>query len=102
MMVLTVTDGPVTGENTPPTADAGPDRTVQVNNTVTISGNGSDNDGNIVAYEWRRQSNNQLMANTRTFDFTPSGTRTKTLILTVTDDQGATASDMMVLTVTRN
>jgi hypothetical protein len=99
-MVLTVTDGPV--GNIPPIADAGPDKTVQVNHTVTISGSGSDSDGSIVAYQWIKQSTGQVLANTATFNFTPTGTLTKTLVLTVTDDDGATASDTMILTVTRN
>ena len=86
--------------NTPPTADAGPDKTVQVNHAVTISGSSSDSDGNIVAYKWIKQSNGQVLATTESFNFTSTGTRTKTLVFTVTDDQGATASDMVVLTVT--
>ena len=100
---MTVMAGATPPVNIPPTADAGPDKTVQVNNPVTISGIGSsDSDGTIVSYQWVRQSNGQVMADTETFTFTPTGTRTKTYILTVTDDQGATASDMMVLTVTSN
>ena len=102
-MMLTVTNDatpPSTG-NTPPTADAGSDKTVQVNNPVTISGSGSDSDGSIVKYEWKKQSNGQVLSDKKTFDFTPAGTRAKTLVLTITDDKGATASDMMVLTVTK-
>ncbi len=104
-MVVTVTNDatpppPSTG-NTPPTANAGSDKTVQVNHTVTISGSGSDSDGKIVKYQWKKQSNGQVLANTATLNFTPSGTKTKTLVFTVTDDKGATSSDMMVLTVTK-
>ena len=107
-MILTVSKDPVddtppppsTG-NTPPTADAGPDRTVQVNTPVTIVGKASDSDGSIVAYEWKKQSNGQILSRSATLNFTPTGTRTKTLVFTVTDDQGAKASDSMILTVTR-
>ena len=102
-MILSVTNDPVppsTG-NTPPTVDAGPDKTVQVNNTVTISGTANDSDGEIVKYEWKKQSNGQVLSTKASFDFTPTGTRNKTLVFTVTDNEGATASDMMVLTVTK-
>ncbi len=103
-MVLTVTNDatpPPPTDNVPPTADAGPDKTVQVNNPVTLSGSGSsDSDGSIVAYEWKKQSNGQILSRSETFDFTPTGTLTKTLVFTVTDDEGATASDTMILTVT--
>ncbi len=86
--------------NNPPAADAGSDKTVQVNHTVTISGSGSDSDGTIVSYQWKKKSNGYILANTKTFDFTPSGTKPKTLVLTVTDDGGAKATDEMILTVT--
>ncbi len=103
-MVLTVTNDatpPPPTDNVPPTADAGPDKTVQVNNPVTISGSGSsDSDGSIVAFEWMKQSTGQILSRSETFVFTPTGKLTKTLVLTVTDDKGATASDEMILTVT--
>jgi len=107
-MVLTVSKDPVdvvtpppsTG-NTPPTANAGSNKTVQVNHAITISGTASDSDGTIKKYEWKKQSNGQILSNSKTLNFTPSGTRTKTLVFTVTDNDGATASDMMVLTVTK-
>jgi len=101
---VTVTTGGTTPPaNTPPTADAGLDKTVQVNHVVTLSGSGSsDSDGTIVAYKWVKQSTGDLLSTSETFNFTPTGTKTKTFVLTVTDNDGATASDTMVLTVTRN
>ena len=39
--------------NTPPLADAGPDQTGQVGNTITLDGSGSsDIDGNLLTYDW--------------------------------------------------
>ncbi len=104
-MVLTVTKDatppPPTTGNTPPTADAGPNKTVQVNNPVTISGSGNDTDGDIVSYQWTRKSDGSIWSNDKVLVFTPSGTRTKTFVLTVTDNDGATATDEMRLTVTK-
>ena len=98
---LTVAASETPPANTPPpTADAGSDKTAQINHSITISGSSSDSDGTIVAYEWKKQSNDQVLAITPTFDFTPTGIQAKTLVFTVTNDQGTTASDMMILTVT--
>ena len=101
-MVLTVTNDsvppPPTG-NAPLTADAGPDKTVQVNHPVTISG--STSGGAIVSYQWKKKSTNQILSKNETFDFTPTGTKTKTLVFTIVDDEGTKASDEMVLTVTK-
>ncbi len=104
-MILSVTNGPVpppTTGNTPPTADAGPDQTVQVNTPATLDGSkSSDSDGDIVTYQWTRKSDGSIWSDQAIFDFTPSGTRTKTFVLTVTDDEGATDTDEMMLSVTR-
>ena len=110
-MVLTVTEGPVeegnqvgttSPTNTPPTADAGPDKIVQVDHTVTILGSGSDSDGSIVKYTWKKQGDDRILSNSESIEFTPSGTRSKIFVFSVTDDEGKTASDTMVLTVTKD
>ncbi len=105
-MVLTVTKGsvdetPANTGNTPPTANAGSNKTVQVNRRVTISGSGRDSDGAIVSYQWRKKSTGTIVSNEQIFNFTPSGTKTKTFVLTVTDDEGAKDTDEMQLTVTK-
>ena len=42
-----------TGGNTPPVADAGPDQTVQVTDTVQLDGSGStDVDGDLLTFSW--------------------------------------------------
>ena len=45
----------VTGENDPPTADAGPDQNVDEETTVTLDGsNSSDPDDGIALYQWKQ------------------------------------------------
>lgn len=92
-MIVTVTPAP----NELPTADAGSDMSVQVNDTVSISGNGTDPDGSIVSYEWKEGA--IVLANSATFSYTAESEGIHTLTLTVTDNSGATASDSMTVTV---
>ena len=84
--------------NQPPIADAGIDKSIQVNQTVNIVGIGSDADGTITSYQWKK--GDALLANTASFDYTPTTTGIHTLTLTVTDNEGATDSDTMDVTVT--
>lgn len=89
--------------NVPPTANAGVDRTVDEGDTVVLNGNGSmDSDGVIVAFQW---SGSVALANATTATpsfIAPDVTQATPLIFTlvVTDDDGATGSDMVVVTVT--
>ena len=80
-----------------PSANAGTDKTVQVNQSITITGSGSDSDGNITNYEWTKGS--VVLASTASFAYTPTTVGIDTLILTVTDNSGATKSDTTVVTV---
>lgn len=80
-----------------PTANAGADKTVLINNTVTITGIGTDTDGTIVSYQWKDGAT--VIADTASFDFNESTTGTYTLTLTVTDDDNATATDTMNVNV---
>jgi len=89
--------------NTPPTVNAGPDQTITLpTSSVTLSGSGSDPDGNIVSYSWTKISGNggtitsPSSASTTVTSLTAG---TYTFRLTVTDNQGATASDDVVITV---
>ncbi len=83
-----------------PTADAGPDRTTVVNQTITITGSGSDPDGTITAYQWKE--GNTVLASTASFNYTPTTVGDHTLTLTVTDDDGAVNSDTMIVTATES
>ena len=99
-VIVTVDPQPV--GNQPPIADAGPDivRTDDDGNgleTVILeSFNSTDPDGTIVSYEWSKDGSVIASANGVAIS-QPVGVNTITL--TVTDNQGATATDVLVVTV---
>jgi len=80
-----------------PTVDAGENQSVQLGESITITGTAND-DSAIAGYEWKEGSTS--LANTVSFTYTPNSIGTKTLTLIVTDDDGATASDTMEVEVT--
>jgi len=88
--------------NTPPTANAGADQTVTDGDgngveTVTLDGSASsDSDGSIPSYEW---SEGAAVLTTGVSPFVSFAVGTHTLTLRVTDDQGATGTDTVVVTV---
>lgn len=84
--------------NNIPTVNAGENISVKVNASITIRGTANDSDGSIVAYEWKEGS--KFLANTAIFNYLPTVVGTNTLTLSVTDEDGATASDSMVVTIT--
>ena len=86
------------GSNLPPVANAGIDKSVQVNQPITITGSGTDIDGMITAYEWKKEST--VLASTASFEYIPDTVGTDTLTLTVTDNEGAVGTDEMNVTVT--
>ena len=52
---MTVTVNPVASTNQPPVADAGADQTITLPaNSITQVGTGTDPDGTIAAYQWRK------------------------------------------------
>ena len=97
---LTVNAAP----NIPPTANAGNDETITLPaNSITISGSGKDDDGNVVSFDWKAVSGPSgfNIAN-------PSSaiSSVKHLVkgvyefeLTVTDDKGAIGKDTVEITV---
>ena len=88
--------------NVPPTANAGPDQTVtdsDNNGTQAVTLNGgssSDSDGSIVSYVWREGASVVATGVSPTVSFSVG---THTLTLQVTDDDGATATDSVAVTV---
>ena len=87
--------------NQVPTADAGADQAVTDSDdngseTVTLNGSGSDSDGSILAYQWDDGTN--VLGNTASISPT-LGIGTHVLTLTVTDNGGAAATDMVTITV---
>ncbi|MEP7232654.1 MAG: PKD domain-containing protein [Ginsengibacter sp.] len=100
-MQLTVKPG--TG-NQPPVADAGPDVILVLpTNSVTINGVGTDPDGTITKYAWSQVSgpSTGTISSPATSQTIISNLITGTYIfkLTVTDNNGASTSDQMQLTV---
>ena len=101
---ITVRNAP----NKPPLANAGLDTTVTQKTPVTLNGSGStDSDGNIVSYRWQQVEGKAVTLNNAssailTFT-TPSTNRMipLTFELTVTDNNGATAKDQVVVIVVK-
>jgi PKD repeat protein len=100
----------VTISNRLPIANAGPDRTVLQRTSVTLDGRASsDPDGTIVGYLWTQLSGTAVTlsgANTSVATFTapklsPGQTAVLVFQLRVTDNNGATATDQVTITVTR-
>ncbi len=97
-----VTVNPV--PNQPPTANAGPDQNITLpTNSVTLSGSGHDPDGIIVFYSWR-----QIAGPTQFTIVSPNSAQTviNNLVqglyefqLTVTDNSGATGTDIVAVSV---
>ena len=85
--------------NMVPLVDAGNDQSVLVQNVVQMQGEASDSDGIVVSYQWREGEN--VLANTRQFDYNSSVIGQHTLTLYVTDNDGASASDLVIITVTQ-
>ncbi|GAC13861.1 PKD domain-containing protein [Aliiglaciecola lipolytica] len=99
------TSPPPTPTNQPPTADAGADFEINEGLNASLSGSGSDSDGTISTYLWTQTSGPTLTLSSTT-DAAPSFNAptvdADTLVefdLTVTDDDGATATDSVVITI---
>ncbi|MBI3773006.1 MAG: cadherin-like domain-containing protein [Gammaproteobacteria bacterium] len=95
----------VNNVNAPPTANAGPDQTVNGGAAVSMTGSGSDLDGTISSYAWTQVSGTAVTlsgATTTNASFTApavNGTTYLTFQLKVTDNGGATGTDQIIITV---
>lgn len=89
--------------NQPPTANAGPDKTVNQGENVTVTGSAGDTDGSIEEWSWTQVSGTSVNLNNAdepTVSFTAPGTSGDIrLRLTVTDDDGDDDSDEVTITV---
>ncbi|MFW6145941.1 MAG: PKD domain-containing protein [Planctomycetota bacterium] len=99
--VLTIETN-VAASNEAPVADAGPDQTVTDSDdsgdeSVTLDGSGSsDSDGTITSYVWEENSTQIATGVSPSVAFAVG---THTVDLTVTDDDSATDTDTVVITV---
>ena len=102
---ITVNDIPP-GANVPPTADAGPDQSVDEGDTVYLDGASSaDIDGNVETYSWEQTGGPDVGLsgeNTATPSFAAPDVGSSTVLeftLTVTDNEGAPGTDKIEVTV---
>jgi len=99
---VTVTVNSGTG-NQPPTVSAGADKTITLPvNSVQLSGSASDADGSIASYSWTKVSGGSAsIASPNSASTTVSGLVQGSYVfrLTATDNQGASSSDDVVVTV---
>ncbi len=91
--------------NAAPVANAGPNRFAEAGDQVSITGSGTD-DGQVVSYHWTQTAGPQLSlqgTNSQTLTYTAPSLntfpQTSTFQLTVTDNEGATGSDSVNVTV---
>ncbi len=103
--IVIIVNGASAKVNTPPVADAGTNDTLLLpNNSFTLNANGSkDPDGTISSYQWQQisgpntvKSSNMNVPQVAISDFQPGDYEFK---LVVTDNEGATSTAMMKLTV---
>lgn len=95
----------VTITNVAPTANAGPDQTIQLpTNSVSVTGSGTDSDGSISSYLWSKVSGGSVTITNPTSASTTFTGLTQgiyTFQLQVTDNQGATGIDQLTITVNK-
>ena len=96
----TVTITVSNASNTAPVADAGADQSVTSGDSVTLSGSGTDEDGDTLTYAWRAQGQTGTIATSAAFSFTaPTVTQATDYVYSLTVSDG-TASDTDSVTVT--
>lgn len=100
---VTVNAAPV---NTPPTANAGSDKTITLpTNSITLTGTASDPGGSVASTLWSKKSGpaaSMANQNTVSLSLTNLVAGVYTFTLTVTDNLGATATDDVIVTVLPN
>jgi predicted esterase len=100
---VTVTVNPAIGSNVAPTVSVGSDKLISLPTTsVTVTGTAADSDGSIASYSWvKLAGGSATLVGATTATLTASALTTGDYIfqLTVTDDDGASKSDDVKVTV---
>ena len=103
VMTVTVRASSETTTNKAPVANSGPNKTITLpTNSLTIYGSGTDSDGTISSYSWRKRSGGTVtMSGTTSKDLHVSNLKEGSYVfeLTVTDNDGAKHVDAMLLNV---
>jgi len=84
-------------DTTPPTADAGDDKTVEVGEEFTLDASGSSDNVGIASYEWDLGNGDTKTGEQITYTYDEAGNYT--VELTVTDEAGNTDTDTVEITV---
>ena len=110
MLMLIATVSLLAGceSNQPPNVQAGPDQTVDVGENVALRGSASDPDGTVQTYRWEQvdgpsvplSNADQALASFVAPEAT-TGSQVLTFRLTVGDDNNATATDDVVVTIAK-
>lgn len=95
----------LTGVNVTPVANAGPDQSITSATAVAVTLNGSassDSDGSIASYVWDENvgGNWQTVGNSAVLTLSAVSVAQHRYRLTVTDNQGASSSDEVLVTIT--
>ncbi|MBC8163009.1 MAG: PKD domain-containing protein [Roseiflexaceae bacterium] len=101
-VAVLVANPTVAAANRLPLANAGPDQSVETNTPVTLTGAGSDPDGDVLTYSWVQSDGAPLtlVGNGSERTFTPTSSGSYGFILTVTDPKGLSASDSVTIVAT--
>lgn len=100
--IITITVEPV---NAAPTANAGSDQIVNEETSVALTGSGTDSDGVISSYSWKQTEGDSVTitdADMATASFNTATALEQVILtfqLTVTDSDGASATDIIDITV---
>lgn len=88
--------------NDAPTANAGGPYTVNEGGSVQLNGSGNDPDGTISSYAWDLDNNGSFETSGQNPNFSAAsidGPASRTVVLRVTDNQGATATSNATVTI---